>query len=214
MLMCANILRVIPGVEHIKWIFPHAHRMIVTGARKATMNSWFDCFSFDIENRKEDEPGLYRAVEQINDIISSEEHEYGIPSNRIMVGGISQGSAVALLTALTTKRPLAGVFVLAGYVPLRKKIKEIASPLPIFWGHGRLDVQVDYNFSLRSAQTLSSDLGIPLHASDERLTSDDFKDPGSIAGIRFISYDDLGHWMNELEMEDLHAWIAAVLPKI
>ncbi|GLB44539.1 putative phospholipase/Carboxylesterase [Lyophyllum shimeji] len=218
MLTCANMLRENAGVEHVKFIFPQAHRMAITGARGASMNSWFDCFSFDYENRDEDEPGLYRAVERINDIVSAEEEEHNIPSSRIIVGGISQGSAVSLLTALTTKRPLAGVFVLAGYIPLRRKTKEVASPLaptvPIFWGHGRLDFKVKYDFSFQSARALSSDLGIPFHESDKRLTPDDFKEPGSAAGVRFMSYDHLGHWMNSSEMEDLHTWMTALLPKL
>jgi predicted esterase len=84
----------------------------------------FDCYSFDIPNRPEDEAGLYRSAGQINDIISAEVKNHNIPSNRIIIGGLSQGSAVSVLTALTSTRPLAGVFVLSGYIPLRKKVKE------------------------------------------------------------------------------------------
>jgi hypothetical protein len=88
--------------------------------------SRFDCYSFDIPNRPEDEAGLYRTVGRIKDIISAEVNDHKIPSNRIIVGGISQGSAVSLLLGLTTTQSLAGIFVLSGYVPLRKKTKEVS----------------------------------------------------------------------------------------
>lgn len=86
--------------------------------------SRFDCYSFDIPNRAEDEEGLYRAVNWINKLISIEETEYNISPNRIIIGGLSQGGAVSLLTTITSKKPLAGLFALSTYVPLRRKTPE------------------------------------------------------------------------------------------
>ncbi|RDB17780.1 Acyl-protein thioesterase 1 [Hypsizygus marmoreus] len=206
-----------PGLGHVKWILPHAHRMIVT-AQDVSMNSWFDYISFDVRNRTEDEPGLYRAVEKINSIISAEEQDSKISSDRIIVGGFSQGSAVALLTALTTKRPLAGVFVLSGYIPLRKKTNEIASALastlPIFWGHGCHDAQIEYTFSLDTAMTLVSDrLRIPFHESSDRLGSEIFLELESKVGLRFMTYPNMGHSLCPPEVGDLGVWMEAIIPK-
>ena len=89
--------------------------------------SRFDCYSFDIPNRPEDEEGLYRAVNWINKLISIEETEHNIPPNRIIIGGLSQGGAVSLLTTITTKKPLAGLFALSTYVPLRRKTPEVTT---------------------------------------------------------------------------------------
>ena len=116
--------------------------MSVTGNSGNVMPSWFvpfpflpfviivsfsrfDCYSFDIPNRAEDEDGLYRAVNWINTLISIEETEHNIPPNRIIIGGLSQGGAVSLLTTITTKKPLAGLFALSTYVPLRRKTSEV-----------------------------------------------------------------------------------------
>lgn len=84
----------------------------------------FDCLSFDIDNRREDEEGLLRAVGWINEIIQAE-RKAGIPPDRIIVGGLSQGGALAVLTGLTTTESLAGVFLLSSYVPLRRKVREV-----------------------------------------------------------------------------------------
>jgi predicted esterase len=97
----------------------------------------FDCYSFDIPNRPEDEEGLYRAVGHINELVSLEMKNNNIPSDRIIIGGISQGSAVSILTALTSTRPFAGVFILSGYIPLRKKAKEAGPFLCYFNNYQR-----------------------------------------------------------------------------
>ncbi|KAG5731398.1 Acyl-protein thioesterase 1 [Termitomyces sp. T112] len=229
------------GLEHVKFIFPTAHVMKVTGA-KAFMNSWQDCFSFDYETREEDEQGFRVSASLIDDIIAREEREHSIPPNRVVVGGISQGSSTALYTALTSTRPLAGVFILAGYIPLRGKIKQLISrppPLsPIFWGHGRLDDRLEIDFSLNTARTLASDLGVPFTKHVGRfsvpnimpistdgetrgLTEDSLtlidEDRGVAVlkqpSVHFVTYEQLGHWMNEAELLDLGAWFCALLPK-
>jgi len=213
----AEDLSRLPALGHIKWILPHAQLLSVTGNRGSIMHSWFDCYSFDIPNRREDEEGLYKAAGQLNYIISTGAKDYNIPSDRIVIGGISQGSAVSVLTALTTTRPLAGVFILSGYIPLRKKVKEIASPiapsLPIFWGHGQLDHQVEHEFSLKAAETLASELNIQFHATSQRLALERFKTDSGNAGLTFVTYDQLGHWIQTPEeMQDLSVWIEACLP--
>uniref|UniRef100_A0A8D2EFX8 Acyl-protein thioesterase 1 n=1 Tax=Theropithecus gelada TaxID=9565 RepID=A0A8D2EFX8_THEGE len=55
-----------------------------------------------------DEPGIKQAVENIK-ALSDQEVKNGIPSNRIILGGFSQGGALSLYTALTTQQELTGV---------------------------------------------------------------------------------------------------------
>ena len=33
-----------------------------------------------------------------------------------------------------------------------------------------------------------------------------------MAGLLFYSYEDLGHWFNEKELEDLARWISVLIP--
>ena len=49
----------------------------------------------------------------------------GVPPNRIVVGGFSQGATMTLVVGLTTKHKLAGLTVLSGRLPIREKIKEV-----------------------------------------------------------------------------------------
>jgi predicted esterase len=87
----------------------------------------------------EDEAGMLASVATIKHLVA-EEVDAGIPSERIIVGGFSQGSAISLLTGLTSERKLAGLVCLSGWLGLSAKAGELATEeakaLRIFWGHG------------------------------------------------------------------------------
>lgn len=85
----------------------------------------FDVVSFDIENRPEDEEGLARGAKWVNSIIEREVNENQISPERIILGGLSQGGALACRTLLALERKIGGVFLLSTYVPLRKKVPEV-----------------------------------------------------------------------------------------
>ena len=65
------------------------------------MPSWFDLMSLDASG-PEDEAGIRRASQMVNQLIA-DEVKSGIPAERIMIGGFSQGGALALYTALHTE---------------------------------------------------------------------------------------------------------------
>lgn len=68
--------------------------------------------------------GPVRAVRQL---VASEEAR-GVASNRIVLGGFSQGGALALYTALTHPKPFAGVVALSCYLPLRDRFPNVREP--------------------------------------------------------------------------------------
>ena len=105
---------------HVKVICPTANKMPVTLNSGFQMPSWFDLLSLDPAG-KEDEAGIKKAA-QLVDLIIEEELKTGIPSERIMIGGFSQGGALSLYTALHTKHKLAGVVALSCWFPLHKQI--------------------------------------------------------------------------------------------
>ena len=83
----------------------------------------FDIFSFGFEG-PEDEFGVLQSRDEVNKLIAQEIND-GLSPNRIVVGGFSQGGAMALATGLTTQHKLAGLAVLSGWFPIRHKIKEV-----------------------------------------------------------------------------------------
>uniref|UniRef100_A0A8D2QJI3 palmitoyl-protein hydrolase n=1 Tax=Zonotrichia albicollis TaxID=44394 RepID=A0A8D2QJI3_ZONAL len=94
---------------------------------KMVMPSWFDLMGLT-PDAPEDEAGIKKAAENIKAII---EHEMknGIPPNRIILGGFSQGGALSLYTALTCQHQLAGIVALSCWLPLHKAFPQ-QRPLP------------------------------------------------------------------------------------
>lgn len=68
----------------------------------------------------EDEDGTINfAMRPITEILTSEiEASPYVAESRIVLGGFTQGGAMALITGITTQRKLAGVFGLSSYMPL------------------------------------------------------------------------------------------------
>lgn len=164
----------------------------------------FDIFDFDAR-APEDEAGMLKAVTSINKLIQAEV-DAGIPSNRILIGGFSQGGAMSLLTALTAERKFAGVAVLSGWLPLSKKMKAMATPnnthTPMFWGHGEDDPLIEYQtMGLSSIQFLKNELGIK---------SADPQAPEK-GGLTFFSYEDIPHSTSTEELRDLQEWLKRVM---
>jgi predicted esterase len=89
----------------------------------STCHPRFDLFSFEFTG-PEDETGVLRSKNEVDKLIA-QEVDAGLPANRIVIGGFSQGGAITLATGLTTPRQLAGLTVLSGWFPIRDKIKGV-----------------------------------------------------------------------------------------
>lgn len=74
----------------------------------------------------EDEPGMLQSAGSLGQLLSAE-LDAGIPSERIVMCGFSQGGAMSFLIGLTTTRRLGGIAVLSGWLPLKDKIKAVGS---------------------------------------------------------------------------------------
>ena len=129
------------GCPAIRFIFPHAQTMPVTVNGGYVMRSWYDIVGADIA-RQEDEAGLRKSQGQVEVLIAREKAR-GIPAERIILAGFSQGCAMTLQTGLRHPERLAGLLCLSGYVPLAPKIAQERAPAslatPIFLAHGRSD---------------------------------------------------------------------------
>lgn len=67
-------------------------------------------------------PGLQESVEQITDLIKEEAKT--VPLDHIILGGISQGCATAVLTLLSSGLRLGGLVGLCSWLPFEKKIRQ------------------------------------------------------------------------------------------
>ena len=78
-----------------------------------------------------DEEGILETVTSIHGLIEHEIKANGIPVERIVVAGLSQGSAMAVWSGLTfTGGNLAGICGIAGRLPAKELLQEVLDALP------------------------------------------------------------------------------------
>ncbi len=127
------------GCPGIRFVFPHAETMPVTINNGYVMRAWYDILGMDLV-RREDENGLRASQKRIEDLIAREVAR-GIPAEKIVLAGFSQGCAMTLQTGLRYPQKLAGLMCLSGYLPLAPSIAAERSSAnqhtPVFMAHGR-----------------------------------------------------------------------------
>ncbi len=115
----------LPAGHGVKFIFPHAPRRPVTINGGMVMRAWYDVQDVNLR-RHEDEPGIKNSAARVQQYIENEIGA-GIPSERIVLAGFSQGGAIALYCALRLGRRLAGVLALSAYLPLPHRLQSEAA---------------------------------------------------------------------------------------
>lgn len=140
----------------IRFIFPHAPSQAVTLNAGMHMPAWYDITGLTLESC-EDFAGLERSRYQI-DLLIEHEVKRGIQPERIMLGGFSQGGALAIATVLQSGYPLAGLIVLSGYFACIKQLSArlTANSLttPILMAHGTHDPVVMYEWGVHGKEAL------------------------------------------------------------
>ena len=122
----------------------------------------------------------------------------GIPSDRIILGGFSQGGAMSLFAGITCPQKLAGIVGLSSYLLLEGQIRDYVptenpnKQTPIFMGHGDVDPLVKTKWGMETAKRL--------------------QEWGWSVEIK--TYPGLGHSADPKEIDDLEAYIQQRLPSL
>lgn len=174
----------------LRHVFLNAPIRAVTLNNGIEMRAWYDIPSdFSRVNAdKEDQLGILESEKTIASIID-EQIADGIPAHAIGLAGFSQGAAMALHTGLHYAKPLAGIAVLSGYLPLsttyNQSLPTSQKKTPFFIGAGLHDTIVHYEWT---------------KASQNKLEQDGF------SPIAFHAYP-MEHCVCMDETRDLSAWI-------
>ncbi|ETV88738.1 hypothetical protein H257_00252 [Aphanomyces astaci] len=179
-------------LSHITWEFPNAPTNYVT-CNGGPTPSWFDLHEIPLSpSSAPNEPlkGLTESVKKVHDAIARFDAA-GIPSDRIVLGGFSQGALLAVYSSLQLEAPLAGVVGLSGWLPSETYLQSLPpKSLNVLIGHGSADNIVEYPLGRIFADRLTS-LG---HQ------------------VQFETYRGMAHSQCEQEMKDLEAFLKKVLP--
>jgi phospholipase/carboxylesterase len=128
----------LPPSLPVRFVFPHAPEMAVTAFGGQRARAWFD---FNPAGGA-DLPGLKKSAAQIRDLIQNEIDD-GMPAERIVLAGFSQGGVMALHTGLHYPKPLAGILALSTFLAEGENLAATKSTananVPILMCHGQQD---------------------------------------------------------------------------
>lgn len=129
-----------------RFVFPHAPRRPVSLNQGHVMPAWFDIGPHDlVRGEASDLPGVRAAADRVRALVDREVAR-GVPSRHVVVGGFSQGGALAAYVALRHPQPLGGLVALSTFLPNNAPLEAEAGPanrgIPAFVAHGTRDAVV------------------------------------------------------------------------
>lgn len=108
-------------LPHVTFELPEAPKAPVTCNGGMVMTSWMDLHDIPVmPDAFDDEPTITKSVSIIHAVIDKAV-ESGIPPERVVVGGFSQGGAMAFISTMRYPKRLGGCAVLSGWAPFADK---------------------------------------------------------------------------------------------
>ncbi|CCK71295.1 palmitoyl-(protein) hydrolase KNAG_0G02370 [Huiozyma naganishii CBS 8797] len=142
----ATQLREMPEFQSMDFVFPTAPITPITANGGVPMTGWFDLLEWDPEMKKFDVAGFQKTLLTLVPKYIQKELNNGIPASNIILGGFSQGAAIALGAAACLSKKIGGFISLSGFVsPAEKELwdklpsNDLNKTTPIFHGHGESD---------------------------------------------------------------------------
>ena len=186
---------VVPELQRPHWpglrfVFPHAPVRPVTVNAGFRMRAWYDILGTELL-QMQDEEGIDASVKRVQDLVLREQ-AFGIPADRIVLAGFSQGGAIAIAAGLTCPQRLAGIMALSTYVPIAHRLMATPLPmqrgLPVLVAHGVFDPVVPHALGMTAVSLLEAS-GHP---------------------VSWRSYS-MGHSLCGEEINDIADWLEQIL---
>jgi phospholipase/carboxylesterase len=128
------------------------------------MRAWYDIVSLD-RSGPVDKQGIAESSEMLESLFDRE-IDRGVPKDRIVIAGFSQGGAIAINTVIRGNVRPAGLVALSTWLALPGELdpERIDPVLPIFMAHGQFDPMIPMQYGRTSADTLiEAGFGIEWH---------------------------------------------------
>ncbi len=176
----------LPDEMGVRFIFPHSPIRPVTINGGMEMRAWYDILDMSIE-RVVDMENIKESCGQINDIIDAQV-ALGIPSERIVLAGFSQGGVIAYQLGLTMQSKIAGIMALSTYLVEGDSIVEAKDSTngetPILIHHGSMDPVVPPSLGHSAHATLLK--------KSYPVTFNDYPMPHSVCPEQVV---DIANWL-------------------
>ena len=180
--------RIIP--DYVKIVCPNAPSIPVSMYENSVMPSWYDISKNEIEDLE----SLENSAKHLQNLIDNESNN--LPNgghSQIIIGGFSQGAAVVINNLLKSNQTLAGCLILSGYLAgdFAPKVNHKIET-PVFQIHGGADKGVSLDKANDASKILKE----------------------VVINYEFKIITDLGHEVNDEELELIRNFISKYLPPI
>lgn len=179
-------------MPHVKFILPTAKTQKVTMNMGMAMPSWYDIVGLD-KRSNEFCNGIEESQQRIEKLLKDEHEHLGVPYNRMVLAGFSQGGALSLYTGMQLSSKLAGIVIMSGYLPHESGFN-IANGLhdtPIWHGHGAADPLVRITAANESQSAVKAK---------------------GATNYTLKTYPGLAHSVNPQEIGDVLSFLQQILP--
>lgn len=140
----------------VRFVFPHAPTRAVTINAGMEMRAWYDV---DPRAPLSGTADIETSASQVEELVKAEEAR-GIPRDRVVLAGFSQGGVIALHLGLRSTDRFAGIMALSTYVHDHEHVGEEVSfasiDVPIFMAHGQMDPMIPIARAITSRESLAS----------------------------------------------------------
>ncbi|MCY4013063.1 MAG: alpha/beta hydrolase-fold protein [Gammaproteobacteria bacterium] len=140
----------------VRFVFPHAPTRAVTINGGMEMRAWYDV---DPRAPLSGTADIETSASQVEELVEAEEAR-GIPRDRVVLAGFSQGGVIALHLGLRSTARFAGIMALSTYVHDHEHIGEEVSfasiDVPILMAHGQMDPMIPIARAITSRESLTS----------------------------------------------------------
>jgi lysophospholipase-2 len=157
------------------------------------MPSWYDIVGLD-ERSNEKCAGIQESQIKIRSILQLEHDSTGLPYNRMVLMGFSQGGALSLFTGMQLEQGLGGICILSGYLPCAAQfaIRPGLQDTPILHLHGKMDPLVRHTMAEKSREYVTAK---------------------GATNYVLKSYDGLQHTVNMEELREVETFLSKILPQ-
>ncbi|KEY66034.1 hypothetical protein S7711_06941 [Stachybotrys chartarum IBT 7711] len=178
-------------LNEVKFVLPHAPHIPISVNGGMQMPGWFDLVSTDeprcapqlptvltrraphqktlgttleqarMQAPNDDAPGILASRAYLHSLVQDEVSN-GIPSERVVLGGFSQGGAISIFAGLTAPFKLAGIIGLSSWLLLGPGFRDhvpsgdINKSTPVLMGQGDEDPLVRYEWANETQKMLSA----------------------------------------------------------
>lgn len=159
------------GVSQVKVVLPDAPMRALQAAGGGKKRAWFGLQSMPVSLEEPDDmcnDGLAPSVAHVHGLIDAQIAS-GVAAERVLVGGFSQGAALAAWAAAECTLKLGGVVLWSGYAPRAQALEQAlrssksARGVPFVACHGDADDKVKPECGARLVATLRA-AGVLVHA--------------------------------------------------